>query len=313
MQNSIAGSEIAGPSGVDGVPNICVVHLIRKNNGIEPFRQFLTSYLKHRAGVEHDLLIVYKGFYKKSDMASYEQLLKDVPHSYMQIADFGFDLRAYFLAAEKFNYNYFCFLNSFSIILDHEWLLKLYRHITQPDVGMAGATGCWGSVIIGRQSTQKNNPLLKKIIRRLVWRIIRAYQRHYFHVFPNPYLRTNAFMMSRDNMLKIKKGIILTKTYTHKLESGKQGFTRQVIKMGLKPVVVGRNGIGYEIRDWFSSNTFWHGKQDNLLVSDNKTRLYSDDNSDLKKTLETFAWGGAVDKTQAENRSALDIDAIETP
>lgn len=309
----MTASTIAGLTGIDSVTDICVVHLIRKKNGIEPFRQFLSSYLNHRAGIEHDLLIIYKGFYRKVDMVPYENLLKDVPHSYMQVADFGFDLRAYFLAAEECNYKYFCFFNSFSIILDHEWLLKLYRHITQPDVGMAGATGCWGSVIIGRLSTNKNQPLWKKIIRRLLWRIIRAYQRQYFHVFPNPYMRTNAFMMSRDNMLKIKKGIIVTKTYTHKLESGKQGFTRQVIKMGLKVIVVGRNGIGYEAKDWLSSNTFWHGKQDNLLISDNKTRTYSDDNLDLKKILETYAWGNAVNRTQAENRLAHDIDAINTP
>lgn len=309
----MTASTIAGLTGIDSVTDICVVHLIRKKNGIEPFRQFLSSYLNHRAGIEHDLLIIYKGFYRKVDMVPYENLLKDVPHSYMQVADFGFDLRAYFLAAKRCNSKYLCFLNSFSIILDHEWLLKLYRHITQPDVGMAGATGCWGSVIIGRLSTNKNQPLWKKIIRRLLWRIIRAYQRQYFHVFPNPYMRTNAFMMSRDNMLKIKKGIIVTKTYTHKLESGKQGFTRQVIKMGLKVIVVGRNGIGYEAKDWLSSNTFWHGKQDNLLISDNKTRTYSDDNLDLKKILETYAWGNAVNRTQAENRLAHDIDAINTP
>lgn len=113
-------------------------------------------------------------------------------------------------------------------------------------------------------------------------------------------------MMSRDNMLKIKKGIILTKTYTHKLESGKQGFTRQVMEMGLKPIVVGRNGVGYEIKDWPSSNTFWHGKQDNLLVSDNKTRIYSDDNLEFKKILETFAWGNSDNRTQAEKRLAHD-------
>ena len=309
----MTASTIAGLTGIDSVTDICVVHLIRKKNGIEPFRQFLSSYLNHRAGIEHDLLIIYKGFYRKVDMVPYENLLKDVPHSYMQVADFGFDLRAYFLAAKRCNSKYLCFLNSFSIILDHEWLLKLYRHITQPDVGMAGATGCWGSLIIGRLSTNKNQPLWKKIIRRLLWRIIRAYQRQYFHVFPNPYMRTNAFMMSRDNMLKIKKGIIVTKTYTHKLESGKQGFTRQVIKMGLKVIVVGRNGIGYEAKDWLSSNTFWHGKQDNLLISDNKTRTYSDDNLDLKKILETYAWGNAVNRTQAENRLAHDIDAINTP
>ena len=289
-----------------------MVHLIRKKNGIEPFRQFLSSYLNHRAGVGHNLLIIYKGFSRKSDRASYEELLKDVPHSQMQVADFGFDLRAYFLAVEKCNYKYFCFLNSFSIILDNEWLLKLYRHITQPNVGMVGATGCWGSLIIGRQSTKKNNPLWKKILRRLLWRIIRAYQRQYFHTFPNPYLRTNAFMMSRGNMLKIKRGVILTKIYTHKLESGKQGFTRQVMEMGLKPMVVGRNGIGYEARDWLSSNTFWHGTQDNLLISDNKTRTYSDDDLELKSVLETYAWGNAVNNTQAENLEAHKIDALDT-
>ena len=298
-QISVAASTIAVLAGAHSVADICVVHLVRKKNGIEPFRQFLMSYLIHRAGIEHDLLIIYKGFYRKTDTAPYERLLKDVPHSHMQVADFGFDLRAYFLAAEKCNYKYFCFLNSFSNILDHEWLLKLYRHITQPDVGMAGATGCWGSLIIGRVSTKKNNPLWKKIIRKLVWRIIRAYQSRYFDAFPNPYLRTNAFMMSRSNMLKIKKGIILTKLYTHRLESGKQGFTRQVIKMGLKPIVVGRNGIGYEAKDWQSANIFWHGNQVNLLISDNKTMTYNDNDLEFKSILETYAWGSAANKAQA--------------
>ncbi|MGB8517953.1 MAG: hypothetical protein WCD45_08695, partial [Gallionella sp.] len=133
------------------VPNICVVHLVRKKNGILPFRNFLDSYLKNPAGVEHDLLILYKGFSRKGDIDPYEKLLKNVPHSCLMVADFGFDLRPYFVAAKKHNSEYFCFLNSFSVILDKDWLLKVYRHINQPGVGLAGATASWGSIRPGQR------------------------------------------------------------------------------------------------------------------------------------------------------------------
>ena len=104
--------------------DICVVHLVRKKNGMEPFRLFLESYLKYPAGVDHDLLILYKGFYRKADISPFEELLKDVPHSFLMVADFGFDLRPYFVAAEKHDSKYFCFLNSFSVVLDKDWLLN---------------------------------------------------------------------------------------------------------------------------------------------------------------------------------------------
>lgn len=280
--------------------DICVIHLVRKKNGLEPFRSFVSSYMGHRAGVEHDLMIIYKGFSSKADMAPYEKLLQSVPHSNMQVADIGYDLRAYFFAAEKLNNKYLCFLNSFSIILEHEWLSKLYQHITQPNVGLVGATGCWGSLIIGKQSTNKNLPVWKKILRKLLWRVIRMYMRQYFLDFPNPHVRTNGFMISRNVMLRIKKGLILTKLHAYRLESGKQSITKQVMGMGLKPIVVGRDGIGYEIKDWLASNTFWHGNQENLLIADNQTRRFSEDNLDLRQLLETFAWGIAANKIQVD-------------
>jgi len=42
--------------------------LVRKKNGIEPFQSFLASYLGNSAGIDHKLLIVYKGFFRKADM-----------------------------------------------------------------------------------------------------------------------------------------------------------------------------------------------------------------------------------------------------
>ena len=80
---------------------ICVVHLVRRKNGIEPFRRFLKSYLGNSAGVDHELLILYKGFSSEADTNPYEELLRNVTHSFIRIADFGFDLRSYFIAAER--------------------------------------------------------------------------------------------------------------------------------------------------------------------------------------------------------------------
>ena len=60
------------------MPDICVVHLVRKKNGMEPFRSFLESYLENPAGVDHELLILYKGFFREADIVSYEELLRGV-------------------------------------------------------------------------------------------------------------------------------------------------------------------------------------------------------------------------------------------
>ena len=46
--------------------NICVVHLVRSTNEISAFEQFIKSYKKYISGIEHDLLVTYKGF-NKSD------------------------------------------------------------------------------------------------------------------------------------------------------------------------------------------------------------------------------------------------------
>lgn len=273
--------------GICSMSEICVVHLVRRKNGIEPFRRFLKSYLGNSAGVDHELLILYKGFFREADIIPYEELLRDVPHSFLRIADFGFDLRSYFKAAEESRSKYCCFLNSFSIILDKDWLLKLYQHINQPDVGIAGVTGSWGSISRRRVWNKENISYWIQFLRK----IRKVILSRYFDAFPNYHIRTNSFIISRDIMLRIHQGVILTKIQAYYLESGKNGITKQVEKMGLKLLVVGRDGRGYEKHEWDISNTFWHGKQENLLISDNQTRKY--DRGDLvwRQKWERFAWG----------------------
>lgn len=277
--------------------DICVVHLVRMKNGLAPFRRFLESYLEYPAGIDHDLLILYKGFKQDADITPYEQLLRSVPHVYLMVADIGFDLRPYFIAAEKYNQQYFCYLNSFSLILDKDWLLKLYRNINQPNVGLVGATGSWGSICPNRLTTKKNIPLWKKLLRPLAWKIARTYYGIYFDYFPNYHIRTNGFMISRDLMRKIRRGPILTKMHAYRLESGKNSITKQVEQVGLKCMIVGKNGVGYDKQEWDISNTFWRGTQENLLISDNQTRKFIDDLS-WRCKWEMFAWGSIANESQ---------------
>jgi len=69
------------------VPDICVVHLVRKKNGIEPFRDFIKSYLENSVGINHELLIFYKGFTGKADIIPYDNVLSDVPPSLLALSE----------------------------------------------------------------------------------------------------------------------------------------------------------------------------------------------------------------------------------
>lgn len=280
--------------------DVLVVHLARKKNGIQPFRTFLESYAYHPAGMPHNLLILYKGFSNKAEIKPYEQLLKGTPHTKLLISDVGYDLNAYFLAAEDSNSRYLCFLNSFSLVQADDWLLKLYRQITKPGIGLVGATGSWGSILPGRLTKKKAIPLWKKLLRPLVWRMIRAYFRLYFEPFPNSHIRTNGFMVSRDTMLKIRRGLLLTKMHAYRLESGKNSITRQIERMGLEAIVVGKDGVGYSKNEWDVSNTFWSQTQSNLLIADNQTRKYDAEDGEQRSRWERFAWGRSTDNRHSK-------------
>jgi hypothetical protein len=125
--------------------DLCVAHLVRKQNGPEPLRRFLESYREHDAGVEHDLLLILKGFDSVKELKSVIDDLYDNKLLYIRLNDKGFDIGPYIDAVKAFNYKHFCFINSFSTILCDNWLNYMYRYILEEKVGLVGATGSWGS------------------------------------------------------------------------------------------------------------------------------------------------------------------------
>jgi hypothetical protein len=198
-----------------------------------------------------------------------------------------FDLPAYAAAAQALEASHLCFLNSESELLADGWLGALHERLVEPGVGAVGATGSY-------ESPRSINPLRR---RRWVG-------------FPNPHLRTNAFMVSRELMRTVSVQEVRTKSRAWELESGRHGLTRQVWSRGLRTLVVGRDGAGYEPDRWHESATFRSRDQANLLVADNRTRQWEQADANLRARLSRLAWGDDAQAAAAQVRSA---NALRAP
>jgi len=276
---------------------ICVVHLIRAQNGVEPFKRFIESYAKYRGGIDHDLVIIFKGFTNREHIAEYRELLKSFSYKPLFVRDFGFDIRAYFSAVKAFDYKYYCFLNSYSYLLDQEWLKKLYTYISKDGVGLVGATGSYESRYtnyLNGQSANNNNHSYTQTVKKLQQWKKRIRRKYAFDSFPNYHIRTNGFMISREVMNKIRRRFIFNKMDACKFESGKNSLTKQVLKMDYKVLVVGKDGRAYEKEEWYKTDIFRMGNQQNLLIADNQTDMYALADGEMKHELTRQAWGNKV-------------------
>ena len=283
---------------------ICVVHLARAANGPAPLQAFLESYRTHPAGIEHELLLLFKGFAGPLPR-QYEDLLAGVPHRRRFITDRGLDIDAYFDTAKAHQADWFCFTNSYSIILADGWLAKLHRALLERDAGAVGATGSWQSILSNIMdnmalppSFHPGYPAWKRFLLtrfpflRPLWRPVRRWLlRGMFDPFPNYHLRTNAFLIPRDVALRIQVGPMRRKFDAYQFESGSRGLTRQILRMGKRVLVVARDGEAYDMERWHLSNTFWRREQENLLVSDNQTRSYERSGREARAAYSTYAWG----------------------
>jgi hypothetical protein len=277
---------------------ICVVHLVRAINGVQPLEQFLQSYEHHAAGIEHDFLFVLKGFEGERVAPEFEAQLQKVRHRRLFVADSGFDITSYFLAAEAALADRLCFLNSFSVILANNWLSHLHRAALLSGVGAVGATGSYQGVRVDQRLSRDvarmtGRPAWIQVLLRLphVARLNAWNHARIFPYFPNPHLRTNAFMLRRETMLALRRIVMRTKRQSYEFESGKNGMTRQILEMGKSVCVVGRDGQVFSIKDWGISGTFWMAGQENLLVSDNQTRRYQEADSQARQLYKRLAWG----------------------
>ena len=243
------------------------MHLVWAALGPEPLRRFATSYRAHAAGMDHRLVLLFKGFGDDGPSAAHLEAVADLAYERLTYDRPTFDLPAYAAAATALDASQLCFLNSESELLADGWLAALHGALADPAVGAVGATASY-------ERPGTINPL-----RRRRW-----------PRFPNPHLRTNAFMLARELMASLRWPEVRTKSRAWELESGRAGFTRQVWDRGLRTLVVGRDGRAYAPPEWPASATFRSGAQANLLIADNRTRQWAEADPDLRARLSRRAW-----------------------
>jgi len=274
--------------------SICLVHLVWAPLGIAPFAEFVASYKDREAGIDHDLLVIFKAFRSDDERAVYDRLLAGIPHVAVPLSDRGLDILPYFIVARRFPYRFYCFLNSYSAPLHVGWLAKMHRPLARGEAGVVGATGSlesYYSNLLRTGPAPRTGSVMADSARTLLrkWKIWKA--RSEFDHFPNHHIRTNGFMIGRDVMLRLSFRGERSKMDSLRFESGKAGLTRQVCAMNLKAVVVGCDGKAYEKCHWYESGTFRSGEQENLLIADNRTRQYADADPATRRMLSDLAWG----------------------
>lgn len=283
---------------------LSVVHLVRYANGWEPFEEFMCSYEQHTSGVAHQLVVAVKGFPGSEVPASVRQRVESHGGEFLPLEDVGFDLGSYWAVGEALSSPLMCFLNSFSVILDDGWLEKMLQH-EGPTVGIIGASGSWESHFSTWSTAARPSFLLPPwrlapppLARRLTMRdrgwLLREWlqqRRSGFPPFPNPHVRTNAFLIRKELMTRIRVPEIRSKQDALAFESGRLSLTRQIVESGLSALIAGRNGVAYQAAEWPKSATFRSGDQENLLVADKRTNEWLIADPETKKVLTGHSWG----------------------
>jgi hypothetical protein len=304
-----------------GAP-LCVIHLVRRGGGTDLLERFITSYAEHDPGIPHRLVLLLKGFRSPEEALPYTRVAAPLVDGAIEVDDSGFDLTAYATAALRLDCERLCFLNSNSVILHSGWLAKLHAALTS-DVGIVGATGSWNSSLsilsylmhlpsayaelfpdrvwlqtqLRALATAANDPdvqapSLRSNVTAALEKFGGAlYAQFTSRRFPARHVRTNAFLLRAATMRDLRVWPLRHKQQAWRLESGRGGVTSQIEQMGLRTLVVGRDGIAYEPDDWHRSGTFWQGDQPNLLVGDNQTKLYQSGDDDRRILLSRLAWG----------------------
>jgi hypothetical protein len=251
-----------------GEPALCLVYLAWTPYGIGPAEQFVGSYREHQAGTAHRLVVALAG--PDGDRDPWRRAFATVEHEEIECGE-GVDLDHYRAAAERVVAERHCFVNTVSVVLADGWLGHLERALLTPGVGMVATTGSYES-----PNAVRPWPLSKR--------------RPGYESFPNPHLRTNGFALERELLIDLDWPAGMSREQSLGLEAGTRSLTRQVHERGLATLVVGRDGVAYPPERWRESATFRSGGQENLLLSDNRTRHYQEAGPLTRRGLAWLAW-----------------------
>lgn len=237
-------------------PSIAVIYIFRGEYDPEFYERFRLSWRMCNPGVKCSLFVVRD----KPEIGVRRESLGDEWH--IDLPDVGFDIGKYIAAARMlFGHEYICCLNSKTEILAGNWLRYLHEAVSARRVGIAGATASWQEGL-GRK-------------------------------FPNPHIRTNGFMIRRELFLDVagnKPWWSYTKDDCNNFEHGPNGLTAQIMRKGLRPMLVDRHGTQWPVEKWPEARCWRVGNQEGLMLADNRTREYDELDHTSRCFLRGITW-----------------------
>ena len=319
----------------EGAQKPTVVHLVRAANGLGALRVFTQAMRRHDPGVGYELVLAMKGFGSREQAAPYLEEAADLAPETLFFPDVGFDLGVFFGAAKQLRRARYCFLNSWAYPVDDGWLAKLNDALDRPGVGAVGPNGTWGSIhswltwalglpsgyqdvlpprLEGRRQIQEMELELQGEVPEEKLGRLRARLELLtrmpeilidFEPLPNPQLRTACFMMPHAVLARLELFVVTNNRMdTYALEAGPKSLTKQMERLGLRVLVVDRDGSVYEPQEWDRSLTFRQGDQEGLLVADRRTDEYDRANMAQRRLMAALSWGASAEPRQAREPSA---------
>lgn len=171
----------------------------------------------------------------------------------------GFDIHAYMRVAQELPHAYLCCLNTETEIRSDRWLAKMFLAMTA-DTGLVGAFGSWEGCPNGAPK------------------------------FPNPHIRTNGFLIGREDFLKLGYPSN-SKQGCYNFESGQSSMTAKIVAANKQVALVGSDGSWNRASMWPDTRTFRSADQSNLLFHDNQSRHYQEADAAERQRLTELAWG----------------------
>jgi hypothetical protein len=262
-----------------------VVYLAYEPYKIDNFKKFINKYKYHHSGQKHRLVICFKKFSSKRSILEWKKFLKGI--KYTAIIDNckidGFDFGSYIRVANKYKNKIILFLNSYSYPTVNNWLKLITKHYDENT--LVGCSASYGSL----SSSFFTKYYRINILKRLMYGFANLFR---FPVFPNPQIRSNAFLIKGSDFLSLKvPKFFKNKIQTSLIESGWSGMTRQFKRRKFRIILASSNGMGFKENNWLNSEVYSFKNQKNLIISDNRTRVYNNLSLKNKKKETKFHWG----------------------
>ena len=100
----------------------------------------------------------------------------------------------------------------------------------------------------------------------------------------------------------------MTKEQCYNFESGSDGLSARMLRKDLELLIVDKNGAAHSYRDWPRAGVFRSLGQENLLVSDNQTRVYEKASAKSRFYWELLTWGSAMPEDLPSDFPTLGFD-----